>query len=325
MLAPFLGFTETPDDDPDNGRFNDYLENSKGLFELVDNPGDCEIAVYPHEFNGTVENLSQIREIAHTLKQLNKKLLLFYNADDDTRLEIENTFVFRTSLYKSRQNAFEFALPGWSVDFKKYFPGETISILQPETMPTVSYCGYIDNSSRGIKERIKSFLKPKPATQEEKAKYRRGETCRRLIANENVATDFIIRTGFWAQGMRDKNAARLEYAQNMISSLYGIVTRGGGNFSYRMYEMLSCGRIPLFINTDCVLPFDDEINWKDHVVWIEEKDLFSIDKLLLDFHLSKSQEELIALQKKNRKLYEEFISPLGFHKSMIAFIRQKLI
>ncbi|MCF7834544.1 hypothetical protein K9M48_00615 [Candidatus Gracilibacteria bacterium] len=39
--------------------------------------------------------------------------------------------------------------------------------------------------------------------------------------------------------------------------------RGFGNYSFRMYEAMSLGRILIYIDTGANLPFIDEINYKD--------------------------------------------------------------
>jgi len=43
--------------------------------------------------------------------------------------------------------------------------------------------------------------------------------------------------------------------------------------SYRLYEALCCGRIPVFIDTDCVLPYDFMIDWKKYFVWVDQSEL----------------------------------------------------
>ena len=65
----------------------------------------------------------------------------------------------------------------------------------------------------------------------------------------------------------------MEFYENMVSSDYIVCVRGGGNFSVRLYETLAMGRIPIFINTDCLLPLNKSIDWKKHVVWIEREDI----------------------------------------------------
>ncbi len=59
---------------------------------------------------------------------------------------------------------------------------------------------------------------------------------------------------------------RQEYVHSMMESDYILCARGAGNFSRRLYEALSCGRIPVFVDTDCVLPYQSEINWKEYFV-----------------------------------------------------------
>lgn len=321
MLAPYWGFNEVSNSDPDFGRFDDYLKIGKDIFDFTEPIEKAEIAVYPQEFTNTLEGIVHLKKCAEYAKAKSKQLLVFYNADDDSEIKIDNCLFFRTSFYKSAQKHNEFAVPAWSVDFVNYFPNNKFQLLEPQKQPSVSYCGYIDNESKGLKAKLKSILKPEVKSHEDRAKVTRGKACRQLQSNNGIQTNFIIRNGFWAHGIEDKIAARKQYAENMIASLYCIATRGGGNFSYRLYEILSCGRIPIFINTDSVLPFDMNIDWKKHVVWIEEKELNDIDKILLKFHSSKTKEELCLLQESNRKLYEEFISPIGFHKTLGEFLR----
>jgi hypothetical protein len=100
----------------------------------------------------------------------------------------------------------------------------------------------------------------------------------------------------------------------MFACPYALVTRGAGNFSYRLTEEMSCGRIPVFINTDCALPFDFIIDWKKYCVWVESKDLYRIDQILLDFHNSFNDNEFIELQINIRKIWEDWISDDAFVK-----------
>lgn len=316
LLFPKLGNYLKTSSDPDSNRFDEFCSLANNYFDFVEDPNNSDYFLLPFGFSFNANYQQRMTAFLEKAKQYNKKTIIFYNSDDDTDIELDNVIIFRTSYYKSKQTKNTFALPGWSVDFVNYFPNKTFSVLPYSSIPKVSYCGYIDDIPKSLKEFAKSILKKEPLTHEVKAKRIRGTACRTIQANSSIQSDFIIRNGFWAHGIDDKNKARVEYAENLINSLYGIVTRGGGNFSYRLFEMLSCGRIPVFINTDSVLPFDSIINWKEHVVWVEEKDLKKIDKLILDFHKSKTEEQLIKIQKSNRELYLEYLSPNGFFKNL---------
>jgi hypothetical protein len=94
--------------------------------------------------------------------------------------------------------------------------------------------------------------------------------------------------------------------------------RGAGNFSYRFYEVLAAGRIPLLLDTRCVLPFDDEIEWRQHCVWVEEDQHESAGEILKEFHSGVSPDQFRTLQMANRRLWETKLSPLGFLKRALA-------
>ena len=97
--------------------------------------------------------------------------------------------------------------------------------------------------------------------------------------------------------------ARQEYVQNMIESDYILCARGAGNFSYRLYETLSCGRIPVFIDTDCVLPYNFAIEWKKYCVWVNEGELSHIAEKVAEFHSRLSPQEFLDLQSACRRLW----------------------
>lgn len=143
---------------------------------------------------------------------------------------------------------------------------------------------------------------------------------RALSRSREVDTNFIIRSRFWdgtvlPSGLVDKErqrVARGEFLKNMIHSDYILCARGVGNFSYRLYETLSCGRIPVFIDTDCFLPYHLEIDWSRYCVWVEEEEIDRIGQKVAKFHESLKAEEFTELQKACRRLWEEWLSPEGF-------------
>ena len=95
----------------------------------------------------------------------------------------------------------------------------------------------------------------------------------------------------------------------MINSNYVLCLRGTGNFSIRFYEALMMGKIPIFINTDCILPFSKIINWKDHVIWVEWLNVDNIANIILDFHEQISNSDFQDLQLRNRNLWLDKLNP----------------
>ncbi len=98
---------------------------------------------------------------------------------------------------------------------------------------------------------------------------------------------------------------------------YTLCIRGAGNFSYRLYETLAAGRIPLFINTQCVLPMEDRIDWKSHCVWVEESQMSEAGAILKAFHAALTPERFADLQRRNRELWERSLNSLDFYRELL--------
>jgi Exostosin family len=145
----------------------------------------------------------------------------------------------------------------------------------------------------------------------------RGKAVRTLKNDKRIHFNFIQRPGFCGDC---GETLRQEYAQNIFDSDYALVTRGEGNFSYRLYEVLSSGRIPVFINTDCALPYDHLIDWRNYCVWVEYDEIdFLVDKII-EFHQSISEQGFEEMQRAIRKLYESWINPVGFHENLWRYV-----
>ncbi len=148
----------------------------------------------------------------------------------------------------------------------------------------------------------------------------RTQALRTLSQSAEVDTNFIIRDRFWAGAVSPDGHAdpdklrkvRLEYLQNMINTDYNLCTRGAGNASFRLYETLCCGRIPVFVDTDAILPYDFTVDWKKYCVWVDQNEIPYIAEKVAEFHNKLSPQDFIDLQHECRNLWEEWLSPEGF-------------
>ena len=133
---------------------------------------------------------------------------------------------------------------------------------------------------------------------------------------------FILRKKYRAGITTNKHTHKttLEFYDNLKNSDYVVCVRGAGNFSIRFYEALAMGRIPVFINTDCALPFDNEIDWKKHVVWVEYNERHEVAEKVADFHRVLSEKDFIDLQLANRKLWEERLTLRGFFNNFLCLV-----
>ena len=141
-----------------------------------------------------------------------------------------------------------------------------------------------------------------------------GTRLRRKVLNllsksKEIQTNFQIRNSFGGQKINSRKYI-LEFWQNMLKSPYTLCVRGAGNYSARFYESLAMGRIPVLVNTDCILPLDNKINWKQHCVIINGTNVDNLAEILTDFHNNLSSNSFNELQKVNRELW---CSSLTFH------------
>jgi len=329
LLFPFMGNALSDEDNPDKGRFEAFCGEAHDFLQLVEMPGEADVFVFPFDIGYLKKNLALVHSFQQVAHSYGKKLLVFYNNDDADPIHLEHAIIFRTSFYKSSRYPNEYALPGWSADFLESYAGGQLQDRPKEQKPTVGYCGYIDYTNpvsriaKAVRRRLVK-LQQKRGHESESGSALRGKVIRLLKNAESVNTNFIIRDGFWggnSGSSGNKVALRREFAANILGSDYALAARGAGNFSYRLYEVVSCGRIPLFINTDCVLPYEEVIDWKKKFIWIEDKQVDEVESRIRAFHDSLDASEYLYRQHEMRKLYEEWLSPSGFFKNIHRYIR----
>ena len=66
-------------------------------------------------------------------------------------------------------------------------------------------------------------------------------------------------------------------------SIFCLAPRGYGRSSFRLYEAIQLGSIPVFIYDDKWCPFEDEIDWSEFCVLININDIQNIDTILSSY------------------------------------------
>lgn len=331
MLAPFWGNSGEDPKDPSRGWLDRYLEVGNQFFQMT-RLDEADLAVLPAQWARVIETATdraRAKEFAARARAAGAPTVVFFNSDSTGEVPIEGSLVFRTSLYRSRRRPNEFAIPAWSEDFvATYLDGELPIRKKPERA-TVGFCGYatplmsswVRNIARwgaglaGLRTGdTNPFVRPGHAV--------RLRAMKLLSQTADVDTNFLRRDNFFGAAASEPGTARSpaerlrrEYVRNMVDSDYTLCVRGAGNFSYRLYETLSCGRIPVFVDTDCVLPYDSIVDWKRFCVYIDESELQDIGRRVAEFHASLSDAEFERMQRDCRKLWEEWISPQGFFRN----------
>jgi hypothetical protein len=150
-----------------------------------------------------------------------------------------------------------------------------------------------------------------------------------LLKNDNrIKTNFILRS---AGALQDKSYYKghnhkisEEYYNNIEKNLYNLTSRGTENYSIRFYETFCFGRIPIMVDTDLVLPFNDLIDYNRHCVMIKKDQLLIMPKILMGYHRKHFFCGSSNIQIENRRIWEKYFSPIGFYKQASKLIREYL-
>jgi hypothetical protein len=335
LLQPFWQGNYINNQTPWSDGIANYANISHSLFEIT-SLERADFAILPFDWlyvRGSIwkpkinqEAMNLGIKFAKIVKQANKKLIIFFSNDSShEEIPIKDAFVFRQSLLASTRKSRDFAMNAVYEDLVKCYLDNQLSIRQKKDKPVIGFTGFANKLSWDIylKELIYQIaMLPKGGA--EYLPYRghhiRTEALNYLSKNQGVETNFIIRDNmvFFNEtiDMERKLQLRIEYVQSMINSDYILCCRGRGNFSFRLFEALCCGRIPIFIDTNCVLPFDFAIDWKKYCVWVDSQELPNIAEKVIDFHHKISSQEFIDLQYECRILWEKMLSHEGFFSNL---------
>jgi hypothetical protein len=305
MLYPFWGPNAEDARDPNTGRFDRYREAGVAYFELAD-LASTDIVVFPCDWTPALAK--EADQVIAAAREMAKPSVVFVAGDEHRTLR-GATLVLQTSLERSRRLPNEFALPAWSEDFVTAHLGGELPVCRKGPRPVVGFCG-LAPERRGIRARLRAH---------EAHTSIRARALRLLREHPAVDTNFVVRDRFLGGaivgGAIDADAMRRvrgEYVRNMVESDYVLCARGAGNFSYRLYETLSCGRIPVFVDTDSVLPLAFAADWAAHCIWVDESELDDIGDRIAEFHDAISDEEFAELQRACRRFWEQYVAPEGF-------------
>jgi hypothetical protein len=343
LLYPFWGVPDEDPSNPNSGRFERYATLGQSWFQLSD-LAQAQIAVLPFDWRYAREDpeaLAIAIARAEAAAHQGIPFVIFYLDDSTDTVPIDNALVLRTSMERSHGNGRDIPIPAWSEDFVERYCGGQVSLREKSATPVVGYCGYDSLcKSKNVFSQLKTNARLQLGASSwgsrlakkigiELVKHRlpwvygsriRAQTLFNLLHSSEIRCNFLLRQ---AMQHTDRLALspRRQFVENMLGSDYILCTRGSGNFSYRFYETLSCGRIPVFINSDCVLPFEQWIDWKRYCVWVELEELPQLGKRIADFHSRLSPEAFCELQKACRQLWVDWLSPQGFFAQFHRYFR----
>lgn len=138
----------------------------------------------------------------------------------------------------------------------------------------------------------------------------RMDMCNHLSGKDG----YKISVGNWSTEVPMDNFQR--FLDITCSSKFGLAPRGYGKSSFRMYEILQLGTVPVYISDIHYLPWTDELNWNDFCVPVNEDEIEDIDDILKSI----DDMEYDRLLKNGKKVYKKYFSLEGMFKNILKRI-----
>ncbi|MBM4136783.1 MAG: glycosyltransferase [Nitrospira sp.] len=293
----YIRFDDATVNSETDGRWKDY-KFDPALFEIVQDPEDADFMVFPYLLEEFIESLGIqgttdfIRKLPYFKAYENKHVFMTFH--DDSRNFHTSAVLFRTSVnrYVKDLNAIPFPYPVGDLAESTHFD---ISKMKFQT----SFVGYIGSfHTRALlvesikkESNIKSYLDP---------------------------SDTFY--GNLAPAMRAER--RKGFLDSIADSLTVLCPRGTGENTYRFFETMSMGRIPVLIADSCALPFEDEIDYDSFILRIPESEVMNAGTIIVNWLSQHSTEELIEKCRKSRQIWKIYFKCSEWNKRILQTLAQ---
>jgi hypothetical protein len=324
--------------------FSRWTESGTEYVERV-SLEDCDFAVLPFDFCLTIpawdqnptperkQRSAQADAFIARARGAGKRVLLHDISDLHFRLPRDGSVVVMTaSVYRSKGWTHVRPVPAWGCDMLLRYSSDTWIPVPKYSQARVAFCGAVYLPPLGLSPWrtarwwLRSFLARQGLLPAETPNFDhlRRQAIEMLRVDPRIASSFIPRFQQWEENRRDgrpdwavKIVQHAEYGVNMMDAPYHLCAKGFENYSYRFYEALSCGRIPVFVDSDMVLPGEDRIDWDRLLVRVAESEIESIADRLVSHHERITESDFKQKQNEILNVWREHLRPERFYPELL--------
>ena len=301
------------------------------VYEYIPEIGAADVVLLTYKWNYYVERglQNQALEEIGAASAHGKKTVVFHGGDPPANLVHPDVILFDSGYRSTFGLAYHSCQPSFLKDYLQVYCGGEIRLRKKTPVPVIGFCGQASVSPLRILFRQARNAYQNRQYRQGRLKWQpppfettsfRSRVLRQFEGKpERVLANFIKREQYHAGNDREKgdhSHQKKAFVNNVLGSDYTVCMRGGGNFSIRFYETLCLGRIPVFIDSDCLLPFQDSIPYREIFPWIDVRDLPHAAEIVADFHARLSEDEFTERQHACRRLWQEHFTPDGFYRDL---------
>jgi hypothetical protein len=118
---------------------------------------------------------------------------------------------------------------------------------------------------------------------------------------------------------------RTEFMRSMCESKIALCPESiPGVFPYRFFEAMSAGRVPCLVGSNYVLPFEDEIPYKDFCIFVPLDRAHQASEPIVRFLESHTDDEIKECGRKARHFWERFLQRDRWVQLMTYAVEKKM-
>jgi hypothetical protein len=335
LLYPFWGNILTDDSLFAKELFNSYPFDTS-LYTITDNVTTADMVLAPYRH--TMLHLyhpARLEEYVAAARKANLPLLVDGMGDIEYPVAFERACVLRFGGFKFiKTESYRIQIPAYADDLLNRHCNGELMLREKGEKAVIGFSGWAHLSRI---QTIKTLIKEIPIRLRgiiddryralEKGVFWRKRAVAALQSSRGVECNFRLRKSFSGSiktAEKDLRTVQREFIDNLLESDYALCVRGDANASVRLFEALSLGRIPIILDTECIFPFDDIVDYSTFAFVVDFRDLKHIGDLVADFHASLSNEQFQAMQKNARAVYENFFRTDAMSRQIIARLQTYL-
>lgn len=334
LLYPYLGVVRKEANPLVTFALEKFGYTSEG-FEMVSVPEEADYIMVPNAYWGLKNKHPKLlKKMLAEAVQYNKPVLIDGSGDLEFPIRVPNSVVLRIGMWRFKALPNELSIPVIAEDLLETEIKGPLPVRDKSDHPVLAFSGW---AGLPLKQRVRAFIKASPYLFLSLIDARYGtcvkgvllrmEIIRSLTDTKRIHTNFILRKSYSAhrktvQG--DIRKVREEFVHNLLSSDYALSIRGDANADTRFYEAISLGRIPVFVDSERVMPFENLIDYKSFCVYIPFNERKNIENILADFHASITPEQFEIMQRQARMAFETYLRNDAATKYIAAELHKRL-
>lgn len=115
-------------------------------------------------------------------------------------------------------------------------------------------------------------------------------------------SSFIFATQNWTQNIPEKNLTIFKTLT--AKSKFTLCPRGYGKSSFRLYEAMQLGSVPVYVSDSHYLPWTDDLDWSEFCVIVNPNEINNLKNILMNY----SDDKINKMVNRAQKLYENYFS-----------------